>query len=414
MSESEAANSSNEEKEEKEGEEEEKEEKEEEDEEKEENEDEEDEEKEEEEEKKEEKGKKEKKKSKEINKFLNSKLLPSNEIKIDLKGTANSSGVFGIGNYNNNNISNNSFVTATFPIRPSLQILTDINQEMDLLSSNINDNIMSKYAIPSLLPKENISYFNSNNNYNYNYNNYYDKEDLEIKELINKTNQILNGSNNNNNFNTISNYYDYRNKPINRNNLEYNGYNHYNTISNFHNPRRRKFYGNSHARHDTNEYNYKNYNNNYYNNNDSEYYSIGDSEEGSIDNYRNMKRYHTYGNRNKIYKDNPHFQRFEDRKNEYNGANYNDNQMTNSSYLYQYTYGPKRKMRSYSQPDSFPNNRNGYINKKYQYTNYSNENNGYNNNYYFDDREIGNSKNRYLRYNTVGPDRDINVLRGID
>ena len=90
-----------------------------------------------------------------VNKFLESKLHQSTEIKIDLKGSSNSSGIFG------NNINNYSNLTATFPIRSSLQILTDINNDMDLLSSKINREIMPKYKINSYSYKpENIpSYF---------------------------------------------------------------------------------------------------------------------------------------------------------------------------------------------------------------------------------------------------------------
>ena len=99
-----------------------------------------------------------------VNKFLESKLHQSTEIKIDLKGSSNSSGIFG------NNINNYSNLTATFPIRSSLQILTDINNDMDLLSSKINREIMPKYKINSYSYKpENIpSYFSPtiNNYYN--------------------------------------------------------------------------------------------------------------------------------------------------------------------------------------------------------------------------------------------------------
>ena len=165
------------------------------------------EEKEEEEEEEEENKKEKKEKNKKVkfvlnNKFLQSKLHKTNEIKLDIKRNSNSSNIFG----NNTNNNNTSILTATFPVQSSLQLLTDINNEMDLLSSKIN----------KVIPKFSISLYNnklgysSNCNYssslNRHFNNNYDKEDFEIKKLIHKVNKITNTYSNNINNNFMKRY----------------------------------------------------------------------------------------------------------------------------------------------------------------------------------------------------------------
>ena len=123
---------------------------------------------------------------KKINKFLEQKLKEANEISINLNSNT----------YNNKlkeNILNYFSFRRTngtkFPIKTSLQIITDINNDMELLSSNIKKNTplsffkQKKYDLYSLT--------NENNNY------YYDKEDIEIKNLINQANNIVNKRKNN-------------------------------------------------------------------------------------------------------------------------------------------------------------------------------------------------------------------------
>ena len=173
------------------------------------------------------------KKDSSMNIFLQSKLKPTSEIKIDLK--SNEGNIF----LNKLNVSNQSILTAAFgnihppipfipynsppiPIKSSLKIITDINREMDLLSSKLNKNIS-----PFKFNKEYTS-FNNNffgNNY---YNNSYDKENYEIKQLIKKTNELTNSNNYTNYFDTtkynhnFNNYYNnpkkYKNKYFHNNN----------------------------------------------------------------------------------------------------------------------------------------------------------------------------------------------------
>ena len=156
-----------------------------------------------------------KNKNKVINKFLEAKLSQSNEIKFDLKGNSNSNMIFG-NNYNNNN---NSAITAGFPVRSSLQILSDINNDMDLLSNKINQEIMPKSS--STYYQKNLYDFSplqfqtiSNDNMNH----FYDKEDLEIKELINKANNLtgnFNYNRNRNRFRYNSNRYNNYSQDLN-------------------------------------------------------------------------------------------------------------------------------------------------------------------------------------------------------
>ena len=121
------------------------------------------------------------KKESTINKFLQSKLKPSSEIKIDLKTNEINNNLL-----NKLNMSNQSILTAAFAnshspipfipfnnppiqLKSTLKIITDINREMDLLSSKLNKNISTF--------KFNNGYSSFNNNFfekNY-YNNSYDK-----------------------------------------------------------------------------------------------------------------------------------------------------------------------------------------------------------------------------------------------
>ena len=331
----------------------------------------------------EEEKKEEKKDSKVINKFLSSKLLQSSEIKIDFKGNSNTSNILGT------NINNNSFLTAAFPLRSSLQILTDINQEMDILSSNIKRNILKDFSTPPIYQPESVPYLSSNN-----YSRFYDKEDLEIKELINQANHITNKNemrlhkyyntmSNKEFFDRRSNFTDYRRgqKP------------------------RKNFY-------DENKY--------YKTNVDSEYNSDDNEDSESIEYFKNKKRNYTYSNinrnRNRIYND--------DNDNRY--INTNDNHYRNKNYkkrenLYNNTYNPKRRIQLYTQPYiNTTNNNFEYINKRIKTDHFSTDNNvvGYNNDfrYMYRDRDNGitNRKNKNLRFNTMGPERDLNVLRGMD
>ena len=141
--------------------------------------------------------KKKEKETKVINKFLEAKLQQSKEIKLDLKGNLNSNTIFG------NILKNNNFLTNSIPINYSLKTLSDINNDMDLLSDKINKDIIPKFQMNSFdHNKENYAYYSPLINNYQNNSILYDKEDFEIKQLIDKTNQMLNtlDSRKNNNF----------------------------------------------------------------------------------------------------------------------------------------------------------------------------------------------------------------------
>ena len=174
--------------------------------------------------------KKEEKNDSAINKFLQSKLKPSSEIKLDLKSSESNNHFI-----NKLNLSNHSILTAAFanssqiPISPAhklpiqlksnLQIITDINNDMDLLSTKLKRN--------NIYPMRLNNEFNSFKNYNY------DKEDFEIKKLINQANDMINT-----NYTTYSNYKNNStlfNNKLHMNNYFHNSYNqkhkYFNTIN---------------------------------------------------------------------------------------------------------------------------------------------------------------------------------------
>ena len=159
-----------------------------------------------------------------INKFLQSKLKPASEIKIDLKSNEKNNNIS-----NKLNISHHSILTAAFANTPppitvissrkqpiqlksNLQIITDINNDMDLLSTKLDRNI------PITTLNEEFQTFKNS------YYNNYDKEDYEIKKLINKANEFTN---------TNNNYTSYKNNLIYNNNKKYisnlNNFNNYKT-----------------------------------------------------------------------------------------------------------------------------------------------------------------------------------------
>ena len=101
---------------------------------------------------------------------------------------------------NNNNIKEKALTVDIPLIKPTHQLLSSINSELDDLSNNIKFNNIFKKAFPSNNELNILSFplLAYNNNYNSNFN--YDKEDFEIKELINKANFYLSNNNLNKQF----------------------------------------------------------------------------------------------------------------------------------------------------------------------------------------------------------------------
>ena len=406
--------------------------------------------------------KKKQKKGKEvkgINKFLSTTLHQSNEIKLDLKGRSNSKGFLG------NLLNNNNFITNEFSINYSLKALSDINNDMDLLSYKINKDIIPKYSINSYNDKklENINYRSPliNNDYNY-----YDKEDFEIKQLINKSKEILNILNIRNNgdfkfkYNKTKKYVNlengenkykntfsqYSNKSLNsskfsthfykKNNYDNNNIN-YKTISNLDKNYNFNRINNEHDNINNHrrilEFGKNSFNNNYnFKNNNVDTIDFDkeiDSEYYNAENFKNGERYYSNKNRiinhkkkyyinNRKFSENNFLARNSDNNIVFNTLQninqrnrLNDSKVTNklknSQSLYQKTFSPKRKLIIYTQPNSIPKTNSYLIRKK----------NGIKlpimNNYKEYDYYDNNSKShRFLRYSTDGVNRAMNILLG--
>ena len=372
------------------------------------------------------------KKDSNLNKFLQSKLKPSSEIKIDLKSNENNF-------LNKLNISNHSILTAEFTnsppthnqipfipfnkpfiqVKSNLKIITEINKDMDLLSSKLNKNIF-----PHKFLGEEFSSF-KNNFYENNYN-HYDKEDFEIKKLINKVNEFTNTNyttynknsiynHNANNYNNyirnskkLNNQYYHTNNNYNESSYDSketdNNYNdkYYQTLPNFRNNyqkenKRRYFFKDYN---NLNSYHNKHHHSNNYVNTNSEnsLYSNDTEKEREHARSRNMHKRNYFIN-NKI-----------DRAATYNGKNKiryylknNDiNNIDNNDY-YLKTYNQTRKRPLiYIQPESSHLN---YNNKRRYHS--SNKKN-----YILNRDNYTNYKKKFYRFNTENDNRAINILIG--
>lgn len=142
-------------------------------------------------------------------KFPETKLSPTREIKMDLNLNLN--------NFNMNNSSNIFFngnditMANIIPKKSTLQLLMEISSEMDMLTSHLEK------VLPSSSTRFNIDYKIVNDIPNQLYSpspiSNFDQEDLEIKKLINKANEMTN--------NSILNKRNYEvNNSINNNNNE--------------------------------------------------------------------------------------------------------------------------------------------------------------------------------------------------
>ena len=133
-------------------------------------------------------------------------------------------------NYNFNNNLNNNYL----PKKSTKQLLSEINNDMDILSNNLQP-IFSNYEIKQRIEMEknknkyNYSLYNNNGNNNGYYNNddEFDMQNYEIKKLIQKANNSLLNSNN-------GRYgrYNYRKNDMNDFYMKENGGNYYNADNN--------------------------------------------------------------------------------------------------------------------------------------------------------------------------------------
>ena len=123
-------------------------------------------------------------------KFPEAKLSPTREIKMDLNLNLN--------NFNMNSSSNIFFngnditMANIIPKKSTLQLLMEISSEMDMLTSHLEK------VLPSPSTRFNIDYKIVNDIPNQLYSpspvTNFDQEDLEIKKLINKANEMTNNS----------------------------------------------------------------------------------------------------------------------------------------------------------------------------------------------------------------------------
>ena len=359
--------------------------------------------------------KKEEKNDSAINKFLQSKLKPSSEIKLDLKSSESNNHFI-----NKLNLSNHSILTAAFanssqiPISPAhklpiqlksnLQIITDINNDMDLLSTKLKRN--------NIYPMRLNNEFNSFKNYNY------DKEDFEIKKLINRANDMINT-----NYTTYSNYKNNStlfNNKLHMNNYFHNSYNpkhkYFNTINynkdfsidsnenNFHGNRnyntlpnlRNSHYPKENSRIYLSKRNVYSHNihtnqmkNNYFN--PSSENSLYSNDSNGIENdYHHSRNYH----RKKFSNNENNFIRRNSKTKYYLTENGNNDS------------NRRKKPLMYIQPESSNFN---YKNNQRKY--FSTDNNNCNK-YLVDRDNYKKNKKLFRRFNTENDNRAINILMG--
>ena len=193
-----------------------------------------------------------------------------------------------------NNYNNNSAITAGFPVRSSLQILSDINNDMDLLSNKINKEIMpisssTNFSQKNLYDFQSFPFQTINND---NINHFYDKEDIEIKELINKANNLTGNFNYNKNrsrFRYNSNRYNNYSQELNS---RYEKENEFNNeydfpMDNYPNNQNRNRFRNMNGYKNQNGGLYPSYNRNSFDNNYNNYTYVENGLNDDYDYYNN-------------------------------------------------------------------------------------------------------------------------------
>ena len=225
-------------------------------------------------------------------------------------------------------------------MKSTLQLLSSINNDLDALSGNMKSNNIFKNPFSF-----NINEYKTHNPLLANNNYFYDKQDLETKELLNKANIYLN--NNNIPKQIISNY---ENKIIQTRGNYANNYNSYNNYirNNKYNSRNPFFENNN-----NNNFYLNNTNNMRKENIKSRFINIfqKNRKNNSVNKFINYSNYNT----NNIKRDNTnHNLRIQLKKNNFrNNFDNNINKRTKklediSSYLNNYL----RRPIVYSQPDS--------------------------------------------------------------
>jgi hypothetical protein len=310
--------------------------------------------------------------------------------------------IFG-NNYNNNN---NSAITAEFPVRSSLQILSDINNDMDLLSNRINKEIM---PISSSISQKNLydfSPFQFQTINNDNMNHFYDKEDMEIKELINKANNLtgnFNYNKNRNRFRYNSNRYNYNHELNSRYEKENEFNNEYDIPMEYYpNNQNRNRFRNINGYKNQNGGLYSSYNRNYNNYNFVEDDLDDDYNYDYYNKENNDERYYLTDIRNH---NRPYINNINRLYNEYSRNNGRMNMKSN-------TYNNRRRF-----SDIYINNNNRFHEKlnrniytpKRQVLTYDNDYNNTINNYPASRDNIIIKQNSYKRFN----DRRLNRARDI-
>ena len=371
------------------------------------------------------------KKDSSLNKFRQSKLKPSSEIKINLKSNESNNNFV-----NKLNVSNHSILTAAFTNNPppnqipfipfnrtpiqlksNLQIITDINKDMDLLSSKLNRKIIPFKLNGGFTPFKN-DFYESNFNQ-------FDKEDFEIKQLINKANDFTNTNyttfknnltynHNLNNFmrnskkyknkyfHTINNYSE---SSIDSKDL-FNAYNnkHFNTLPNF----RNNYPKENQKRYFVKNNNNLNLNNIYDGSNLNPYKTINHEDSVYSNEIENEKDYH----HNRYYRGRNYFiNNNKNRAATYNGRNKinnylneNDSSRNDKSNSYLKTFDQTRnKPLIYIQPES---------SNLYQYNRGRKNLSSNSKNYIVNRDNYRNKKKSFYRLNTENDKRAVNILMG--
>ena len=383
--------------------------------------------------KKEEKKEKEEKKGNEEKKDKNEKEEKSKNKEKEEVTLKNENNLNILKEIKSNLIPNIDNIPPSYPFHTqgSLQILSSINNEMDSLSNTLRTKFIG-LSSPSVFNQD----FNFSSNFNINNcNNFYDKEDLEIKELLARTKIAINETETNLKLNNLFNK-KYENKIIQSDDLNLKfPYNFSNNIPNSFN---------NNMNYNTNpNTNYKNNNNNYFENMNNKYMNKRNSFESNsfFEQYNNKKNYDNGHYKNtqpiSLKKDNHYYNRTDFYNNKYNNGNinnkdkyensfsqennfnnyqnYNENSINKSILnktkkiqdLYKYTNNIRRKPMVYTQPESPPLNnneslrqRNFSLDNKYKYNNDIN-------------LAMSNMKqNNYTRFDNEGVNIAMDILTG--
>jgi len=333
--------------------------------------------------------------------------------------------------------------------KSTIQILMEISTDMESLSSHIDKTIPIKPLEPV---KQNNYNYNDNYNANITFHNM-DKEDLEIKKLINQANELSNNSKLNNNINQFKSYEDKccqsdedvnnefynheeEKEPFDNNNINYNSINerrnefpydpnrhlgYYNNLNN----NKRQISNNNYQNRPNNNYGYNQNNNASFNSlrikKMDELYSLSSNTRKQPIIYTQPQSSNNTM-RNKMidkYDDNFGLNEINDVNNRNGQDNFNNQKYDNENYEtnnYENTNknNDLENNNNYFREKNYSSNNNNYINENNeQKSNYENkfiiqDNN--NNNFNLNQNNFDNNENKYERFRPKSINQAMNIL----